>query len=522
MKIKESEEGEEEDDNGPFNINEEEDNIIILYYYSEFLKNKQIPPKSKYTREIIKYFTLENMEKKENNKEETIKEIKLKMKEEENYNNKIDNISDKLRDFYVLYEKENKNSEKLYNLRKYINSSIGILKTSKNLYIPLLGVSNAGKSTLLNSLIGFSLLPSKRNECTKKGILIRHWEKDFAIIRKTKFIKESMYTGNDIYYFSTNENIIAEGVEDIRKILEGSNGKFTNNEEDFFYEINIKMKFIDNLKIDNKLKEKICFIDLPGFGTNNSFENNDTYLHLILSCNIFLFVVFNLTILENQNHQMINNLYHKMAMKRNIPAQAFINKCLFIVNFENSQNINETLENKAKNDIIKVIELNQKNINDVVNVCFLNAKYYEDYNFKFNYYNSLDFLFEYEFNGFIDSKERFWKGMLNKIKGKTFLKYLTERLKENISQNINGKFKEKEVNIDSKISNEVREIIKKKYLKDNIDEKKDKKDIEKVEKILTFSKNNINNSKLLQDSKINKFRENFMYFINKANNKEGE
>lgn len=112
--------------------------------------------------------------------------------------------------------------------------------------------------------------------------------------------------------------------------------------------------------------------------------------------------------------------------------------------------------------------------------------------------------------------------MLNKIEGKTFLKYLTERLKENINQDINERFYEKEVNIDSKISNEFREIIKKKYLKDNVDEKKDKKNIEKVEKILTFSKNNINNSKLLQDSKINKFRENFMYFINKANNKEGE
>ena len=88
------------------------------------------------------------------------------------------------------------------------------------------------------------------------------------------------------------------------------------------------MKFIDNLKIDNKLKEKICFIDLPGFGTNNSFENNDTYLHLILSCNIFLFVVFNLKILEDQNHQMLNNLYHKIAKQKNIPAQEFINKCL--------------------------------------------------------------------------------------------------------------------------------------------------------------------------------------------------
>ena len=30
---------------------------------------------------------------------------------------------------------------------------------------------------------------------------------------------------------------------------------------------------IDKLLIDNKLKEKICFIDLPEFGTNNPFDN---------------------------------------------------------------------------------------------------------------------------------------------------------------------------------------------------------------------------------------------------------
>jgi len=158
------------------------------------------------------------MKKKENNGESLQNEIKLIIEKEETYNKKIDNISEKLKLFYDTFEKEKGNCEQFENLKIYFNSSIEILKNSKVLYIPLLGVSNSGKSTTLNSLIGLSLLPAKRNECTKKGILIRHWNKDFAIIRKTKFVKETKYTGNDVYSFISDDNIIAKGEKDIRKI----------------------------------------------------------------------------------------------------------------------------------------------------------------------------------------------------------------------------------------------------------------------------------------------------------------
>ena len=252
------------------------------------------------------------------------------------------------------------------------------MKNTKALYIPLLGVSNAGKSTILNSIIGNSILPSKRNECTKKGILIRYWDKDYPIIRKTRFVKKELYAQSNIYYFISEEKIIAQGERDIYKILEGANGKFCSDEKDFFYEINIKIKLIDELKIDNRLKEKICFIDLPGFGTNNAFENNDTYSHLMQSCNIFLFVVFNLKLTENDNHKMLMNL-KKIAEKKGIPTNAFINKCLFIINCDKYQPINNNTESEAKRDILKVIDYsnnNNKNINESLSVCFLNSKYY--------------------------------------------------------------------------------------------------------------------------------------------------
>ena len=49
------------------------------------------------------------------------------------------------------------------------------------------------------------------------------------------------------------------------------------------------------------------------------------------SCNIFLFVVFNLKIKESDNKKMLDNLYNQMSQYRGIPAQAFIKKCLFII-----------------------------------------------------------------------------------------------------------------------------------------------------------------------------------------------
>jgi GTP-binding protein EngB required for normal cell division len=212
---------------------------------------------------------------------------------------KLNNISQKIEDFYEEYKREDIKRHNLHKLRKCINSSIGILKASKLLYIPLLGVSNAGKSTILNDLIGCKLLPVHQNECTKKGILIRYWNNDYPIMRKTKFKKDPY---ENYYYFESNEEIIANSIETIHEVLKGTNGKYVTKEENFFYEINIKIKFVEeNLSLNNDLREKICFIDLPGFGTNNLFEEKNTYRHLMRSCHIFLFIVFNLKLKEEIN-----------------------------------------------------------------------------------------------------------------------------------------------------------------------------------------------------------------------------
>ena len=132
----------------------------------------------------------------------------------------------------------------------------------KYIYLPLIGLSNSGKSTLLNSLIGMKLLPCQMNECTKKGILIKYWDYDTPVLFKTYLEKE-----NETYFFENkfgkeNECYIAKGIDQIYKVLEGANGEFINNNEDFFYEINVKIKFFDEIFDDELKKESVSSICL--------------------------------------------------------------------------------------------------------------------------------------------------------------------------------------------------------------------------------------------------------------------
>ena len=94
-----------------------------------------------------------NNNKKKIDLEELSKKLSQENKKFQTLGQKIDSISERLLEF-LDENKENIRQENLERLKKYINSSIGILKTSNFLYIPMIWLSNAGKSTFLNGLIG--------------------------------------------------------------------------------------------------------------------------------------------------------------------------------------------------------------------------------------------------------------------------------------------------------------------------------------------------------------------------------
>ena len=446
------EENQEEDENeGDFNIQQQEANALFLFYYSEFKysKKKVIPPKGQSTKEMINYFTMKNMNI---NREEEIKKIEKQILEKDNkdksFNDKIDEISEKMKVFYKEFEDSNIKQEKLPMLRQNINSSIGILKASKLIYIPILGVSNAGKSTIFNGLIGDRLLPTQQNECTKKGILIKYSNIDVPVIRKVNFVPDKLGK-EEIYYFKAADKIMGKGIEQIRDILVGANGKFVEDEEDFFYEIDIRIQYIhENKYMDNNLKEKICFIDLPGFGTGsgNKFETQGTYEHLMKSSSMFLFVVKNLTIKENNNQEMLNRVYKKMVSFRGITSQSFVSKCLFIINCDQKQEISPKTIMQAKKDIIEMVNSLNKCSPDDINVSFFNAKIFENYVFKSKYYLNPEMIFRYHLSEFEKSESNFLNGVIDIVVGKNFNKFLIGKLKQNVEQDFkNPKFDEKKL-----------------------------------------------------------------------------
>ena len=448
------EKNEEEEDNNyeeeeEFDIEEQKGNLIMLYYYSEFKNKKLIPSKTRDTLDIINFFSLQNI-----------------------YN---------------------------FNKNKAMHSPFFINDTQKFIYIPLLGVSNAGKSTLLNCIIGTNLLPNQRTECTKKGILIKYWDNNYPAIRKTKlYINKKTYKKN-IYEFKSDEKILATNVKDIREILEGINGKFMEDEEDFFYEIDIKIKLVDESDIDNNLKKSICFIDLPGIGTNNIFEEKNIYSNLLLSCETFIFVFNNLNVKEKTNITTLINLY------KNIPNDLFFNNCLFVFNFDSSIEYSENYLLQAKEDLISIIQ--NQNYIDKFNICFLNSKYYEIYLNKYNYYQSLKNLVDSEFNIYSNLKENLWKNKIAKIKGNTFNKYILEKLKEKIKNEIDNKYDDNIIIPNNIYEKDIKTI------KENKNFSLKKEELEQIVKYLAFANFHLKTSSLLNKSNYLNFEKNIISYL---------
>ena len=150
------------------------------------------------------------------------------LQEINNYFNKIKDYSlpketknNKSEDEIFLYDdiKEHKllkNLDYFFNntfsspkLRKYgnivplLNKDFQVLKNyilnSKLIYIPILGVSNSGKSSFLNCLIQKEILTCDSSECTRRGMIIRYIEDTNKIsLYSIKF--KSSENLNNIYY----------------------------------------------------------------------------------------------------------------------------------------------------------------------------------------------------------------------------------------------------------------------------------------------------------------------------------
>ena len=484
------------DEDGKINLPDQTNNTAIILYYYFLHKNKKIKLfRSHETKTILEYFTMQNM-----NKKFKYKEMESKLKELDNrdtINKKINNVVSKLNDFFEIYKNGGIYLNQIDGVKNSIKPIINNLKTSKFFYIPLIGVYNSGKSTILNDIIGYKLLPVKTGECTKKGILIAHWDYDIPIIRKAKFICENTGDKNDICYFEFNNDVLAEGNENVRKILNGVNGNFIEKEEDFFYIINVRISFLDIFN-DNSIKEKICFVDLPGYGTKNKFETKDIYSKFIKSCKLFIMVArdhFD----DKNNVDKINGLLEKTRNYQGITIPSLIKKILFIIN--HSQEVKDTSEQALqmkKNSLINHIGLKENSCKDI-NITFFNGLYYQYYLEKKNLFSNVEYVFEYFRKKHLYDYDLFQKGFKMSCERK-YESYLHRELKENLKTVYGINIKKLNIDIDKETNDLIDSIIgKKKYSFIN-------KDLIEIKKIIVYIKNNIEQCNYINESNYLNFR----------------
>jgi hypothetical protein len=276
--------------------------ICILY------KNKKlIPPISEEASKLLNYFSI---------KKSNIFEEKKQIKDNDNFElNKLNiQLINELESFAKSI-KDKMKDKKFKNLIEGIANFIDFLKIYNVIFIPFLGPSNAGKSTIINGIIGKKILPTNLNECTKRGIIIRHINSDDIFLYKADFKEDKDILGHRNYYFE-QQNIIAKGEEDVINTLNGLNYAFNDKIEDSFYYIRTRIKLFDDMQIADSLKQKIFLIDFPGFGTGNIFEKKNIYNKVLSICHLFVFVVRNSVIKENSFKSKLKDIFDKAQIEK--------------------------------------------------------------------------------------------------------------------------------------------------------------------------------------------------------------
>ena len=498
-----------DDDDNIFNVDEDEtddgigeknyndissfnacDIIKILYIFQK--ENKLIPQISEEAKNILNYF---NQNKFIYKKEPIIKnEV---MSENTKLNKEIiyalKRFCRKLKNIKIENEKYQYLTDQIIRIIEY-------LKIYDVIFIPFLGGSNAGKTTIINGIIGKDILPNDLNECTKRGIIIRYSDSDTISLRKANF-KSEKFLDRTNYFFEADRHVICEGEEKVKDTLKGLNFDFNKKEEDSFYYIKTKIKLFDEMELDESYKKIIYLIDFPGYGTGNIFEK-EIYNKAMSICNSFIFVVRNTVIKENNTKKVLDSIFNQAKEQKNKLTSKFIKSCLFVLNNDQNQETTKDELVKAKADIQTVI--NGINSNDI-NLCFFNAKYYLKYCDNFNYFSNIKNLIDYEYKNYIDNKNHIIKNpeSIQSNIQKSFCEYLYKKLinKENLFDAKMKKSQQISPEIESDVTTKLNKINEKEKMKDL------KKYEQKIKATLSFYKENINSMEILKESNINEFKD---------------
>ena len=469
---------------------------IIKMIYFLHKKKELLPQKSNETNQLLDYFTLKKEiddDDAQIDKESHIDEIKV--------NNQI---IDALKLFYEEFKDSDSNVEQIQNLSNEVENFIKYLKIYDVIFVPFFGASNAGKSTIINGIIGKDLLPCDLRECTKRGIIIKYYS-DTPVIKKASFLEET-FSSKKYYYFEASEDIIGKGEVQIQQTLKGLNYKFNENEEDSFYYIKTRIKLFDDLGLDKSLKEMIYLIDFPGYGTGNFFEKKICN-EVISICNSFIFVSRNSVIKSKETKFALDSFLKAKENKKKFSSQ-LIKSSIFVFNIGVEQTSTDEDIEKAKEDIQELIKGVDKND---IKLSFYNAKFYLNYCNEYNYFYNFEDSIRKEYNHYKNKNSGFFRnrdeGKLKKEFPKALLDILIEKAsKYKVKVKKNQKY---EKQIEESVNNLLKEIGEENNIHKN-----------NIIKLGSFCKENIEKLQILEESNVQSFKEVLKSQIKYVNDKK--
>ena len=384
-----------------------------------------------------------NPEKSE--KKNSINNISDKIiKLEDNYLNIVNDLDNFLNKFLKIIDGNNELKNYRMCLKNIKENIIG-----RKIRISFIGNISVGKSTILNCIIGSEILPTKESECTYRGVILRHKENQNFKLYKTKLVTKG--SGLDkYYYFIDDQKPYCVGINNIKAHLNNKNNDKKMNDSDAFIVVTGHLKIFDFIKLDNKIKNKIEFIDLPGHDRkNNVFNENEYYSRILTFSNSCIYINDPKSIDDEDSVRRMLDQYLSDKAKVFINLRPKFNKtCLFLINKV------DTLE--SEEDKLKIANNIYKNIKNVepditqndLNISFVSGK-------KFYYFLKLhyDYVEKLIINNYllIHSLYRKWSNCLFSL---NFYKFLSKEF-EKIEENLDIDLDEEEIEIPEVFINEI-------------------------------------------------------------------
>ena len=489
-----------------------------------------------------------------------IKQIMKNMKKlndrNKSFNYQIEHNNNPI-NIYFDEDDENKNnkfdSSLLDNLENFLNSTFKRLDLNKELgdfiialqniresiigrkiRIAFIGNINVGKSTVLNAIIGKEILPINDEECTYRGIIIRHVEKEKENFKLYKTSLISKGKGNNEYYYFEDENKpYREGVEEIKNFLKIKNNDKNMKDTDAYFVITGKLKIFDFIKLDNNIISKIEFIDLPGVDRkDNTFNKKKYYEKILKFSNCCVYINEPKTIDDENSLMMMQNQYISDKMKVSPKLRDnFIKTCLFLINKSDLLEEQEKRLQIRNNIINHISEIeNQVRGEDII-ISFFSGKKFSKY---LNVINNYIYVLENEPKILLSKLYEEYKNK-KLIFYHTFKSFIYEKLDE-IEEDFPFVISENQIeniNVTKKIKNEIEdwekncikyklfengdydEVSKRLYEINNHLKKMRKDDLEKdnySSKFFDELKNAIENSEKIGKKNFKENLENFFQF----------